>query len=340
MSTGIKKKNVKKVRKRSNARQRGAHKLLRIFSGIDKVLILINPDPDSMASALAVKRLLWKRVQKTCIAYIGEIARLDNLSMKRLLNIPMIKVSQVVPHEFSRYVLVDSQPDHSEVFKEFIYDAIIDHHPKKSKWNAGYIDIRPEYGATSTIFIDYLREAGIKPSMKLATALLYGIKTDTANFERHAAVHDIEQFQYVFQYANINILRKIESSDLGERDLQYFEKALQNRSVVKKQVYAHLGKVPNADICVQIADFFMRVYEMTWSIISAVSDDTLIVILRNDGYRKDAGKTAMQAFGQFGHAGGHRGAARAEIPLSTLRQECITAEHTNLKSFVSERLKL
>jgi nanoRNase/pAp phosphatase (c-di-AMP/oligoRNAs hydrolase) len=330
---------IDKGRKRSRAQQKGAARLLEMFSGMDKVLILINPDPDSMASALAVKRLLGKRVQKICIAHIGEIARLDNLAMKRLLNIPVVKIDQITPHEFSRYVLVDSQPDHSEIFAAFEYDVIIDHHPKKRTWNAGYIDIRPDYGANSTILVDYLREAGIRPSMKLATALLYGIKTDTASFERHTSLHDIEQFQYVFQYANINILKKIESSDLRENDLQYFEKALQRRSILRKHVYAHLGHVSNTDICVQIADFFMRVGDMTWSIVSAVSDDKLVVILRNDGYRKDAGKVATQAFGQFGPAGGHRGAARANILLEALQAEGVSSGD-GLQTFVKHRLKL
>ena len=55
---------------------------------------------------------------------------------------------------------------------DFEYDAIIDQHPKTKKWDAPYVDIRPEYGATATILIEYLRNAGIKPSMKLGTALL------------------------------------------------------------------------------------------------------------------------------------------------------------------------
>lgn len=83
----------------------------------------------------------------------------------------------------------------------------------------------------------------------------------------------------------------------------------------------------------------MRVGEMTWSIVSAVSDDKLVVILRNDGYRKDAGKVAMQAFSQFGPAGGHRGAARANILLEALQEEGVSSGD-DLQSFVRYRLKL
>jgi nanoRNase/pAp phosphatase (c-di-AMP/oligoRNAs hydrolase) len=130
---------------------------LQLFKGNDRVLILINPDPDSMASALAVKRLLWKRAKKVVIAYIGEIRRLENLAMVDLLRIPMVKIEKVDPERFACRILVDSQPHHSEIFKRFTYDAIIDHHPKARNWNAPYVDIRPEYGATATILLEYLR---------------------------------------------------------------------------------------------------------------------------------------------------------------------------------------
>jgi nanoRNase/pAp phosphatase (c-di-AMP/oligoRNAs hydrolase) len=291
-----------------------------------------------MASALAVKRLLWKHVHNTTISYIGEIQRLENRAMMELLKIPMVKINKAAPESFTRRILVDSQPDHSEILRRFSYDAIIDHHPKKKKWNAPYVDIRPEYGANSTIMTEYLRGAGIKPSIKLATAILYAIKTDTGNFERGGTEEDVKQFRYVFQYANMNLLRKIEKSELRPGDLRYFQTALENRIVTKKRLYAHLGKVSSPDICVQVADFFMRVYGVDWSYVSGVYRGKLIVIMRSDGYRKDAGKMASRAFGPFGSAGGHRGAARAEISLDALHQKGIGTKDFTLKRFVRKRL--
>lgn len=293
-----------------------------------------------MASALAVKRLLWKHVRKTQIAYAGKIQRLENQAMMELLKIPMVEIDKLPSDNFNRWVLVDSQPHHSEIFEQFSYDAIIDHHPKAKNLDAPYVDIRPGYGATATILTEYLREARIKPSMKLATALLYAIKTDTANFERDATEEDVKQFRYVFYYANLTRLQKIEASELRIKDLQYFQTALKNRVVRKKSLYAHLGEVPSADICVQIADFFMRVYGIGWSFVSGVHRGKLIVIFRNDGYRKDAGKLAARAFGAFGSAGGHRGAARAEIPLESVGQKGRERRGSRLTAFVKKQLNL
>ena len=87
----------------------------------------------------------------------------------------------------------------------------------------------------------------------------------------------------------------------------------------KGRVFVHLGPVANPDVCVIIADFFMRIISVTWSIVSGTYDKKLIVIFRNDGIRKNAGKVAKESFGEFGSAGGHKNMARAEIPMDDLK---------------------
>lgn len=315
-------------------------RFLKLFGPEDTVLVLINPDPDSMASALAVKRLLRKRAKRTTIGHIGEVKRLENKAMMELLGIGMVSAEKLNCQEFSSRVLVDSQPSHSEILEGFAYDAIIDHHPRAKIWKTRFEDIRPDYGSTSTILTEYIEEAGMRPSMKLATALLYGIKTDTGNLERGATEADIRQFRYLLEYANMNLLRKIEKSELRLRDLNFFKTAIDERVVTKKGLYAHLGEVPSGDICVQVADFFMGVYGMSWSFVSGVYKGKLIIILRNDGYRKDAGKLAERAFGSFGSAGGRRGAARAEIALDSLDRLGVEAHNTGLKKFVRSHLNI
>lgn len=312
---------------------------LGLFEHSENVLVLLYPDPDSMASALAVKRLLWKHVQRVVIAYIGEIQRLENQAMMELLRIPLVRISQVDLDYFQRKILVDSQPHHYEAFGRLSYHAIIDHHPLVGEVEAPFVDIRPEYGATATILIEYLRAAGIQPSTNLATALLYAIKTDTANFERDATEQDVKEFRYVFQFANMNLLRKIELSELRLSDLRYFRHALERMVVNKKGLFAHLGEVETPDLCVQVADFFMRVHGMKWTFVSGLYRGKLVVIIRNDGYRKDAGRLARKAFGPFGSAGGHRGAARAEVSLEALREMGIETSDPQIQKFVRERLE-
>ena len=295
------------------------------FSGDDNVLILINADPDSIACAMAAKRLLWLRVAGVTISRINIIKRPDNLAMIKLLGASLVHISEIDKNKYSRFVIVDSQPEHNKSFAGFKYDAVIDHHPDTAP-DAGFIDIRPDYGAASSIMTEYLRAARIKPSYKLATALYYAVKTDTGNFERKALVEDVKAFQFLFRHANIHLARKIEQAELGMDFLKYFRKALEIMKKRKEKIFVHAGHVGNPDVCVLLADFFMRISSIKWSVVSGICDNHLVVIFRNDGLRKNAGNVAKESFGHIGSAGGHKSMARAEIPVFAFK------EHTDLKN--------
>ena len=172
----------------------------------------------------------------------------------------------------------------------------------------------------STILTEYLRGAQIKPSARLATALAYGIKTDTSLFQRPALAEDLSAFQYLFPKVNQSVLRKIDFSEMRLKDLDIIRKALERRVVRKNLLFAHMGQVASPDVLVQIADFFSRVDSADISAVSGVHDDKVVVIMRNMAKRSNAGKHMEQSFGSLGAAGGHKTMARAEMPLSTLKQ--------------------
>jgi nanoRNase/pAp phosphatase (c-di-AMP/oligoRNAs hydrolase) len=306
------------------------------FSGNDHVLIVINADPDAIASAMAVSRLLWRKVLNVTISHINTINRPDNLAMIRLLGVTLVPIKEIEANQFSRVVIVDSQPDHNEYMAELKPDVIIDHHPESGA-KAPFLDIRPHYGATATILTEYLRAAKIKPSSKLATGLYHAIKTDTNDFKGQAQIEDVRAFQYLFRHANIHLARKIEKADLRFDLLKYFKIALQNMRRRKGKVYIHLGNVVNPDICVLIADFFMRINTVTWSIVSGVCDKKLTIIFRNDGIRKNAGKVAKEGFGKLGNAGGHKNMARAEIALNELKEHVDARDDNRLLSWIINR---
>jgi nanoRNase/pAp phosphatase (c-di-AMP/oligoRNAs hydrolase) len=306
------------------------------FSGNDHVLIMVNADPDAIASAMAVSRLLWRKVLSVTISHINTINRPDNLAMLRLLRVTLVPFEEIEVDQFSRVVIVDSQPDHNEYMAELKPDVIIDHHPDSGA-KAPFLDIRPHYGATATILTEYLRAAKIKPSTKLATGLYHGIKTDTNDFKGQTQIEDVRAFQYLFRHANIHLARKIEQADLRFDLLKYFILALKNMRRRKGKVYIHLGNVVNPDICVLIADFFMRVNTVTWSIVSGICDKKLTIIFRNDGIRKNAGKVAKEGFGKLGNAGGHKNMARAEIALNELKEQVDVRDDNRLLSWIINR---
>lgn len=294
-------------------------KLLALFSKENNVLIVINADPDAMACAMAVKRLLWRKVTSVAITYFNEMTRPDNLTMIRVLDLEMLHINEVDENAFDRFVVVDSQPDHHECFAMFPYDAVIDHHPLSCD-SGKFNDIRPEYGACSSMLTEYLKSAGVKPSQKLATALLLGIKTDTGGF-RQATMEDVRAFQYLYKFANTCIMARIEQAEFKEADLEFISHAINQKTIINHRVYAYTGKIMNPDQCVIVADFFMRIESANWSIISGIYEETLVIIMRNDGLRRSAGNTVKDAFSHIGSAGGHRTMARVEIQMEELEKE-------------------
>ena len=295
------------------------HGFYDIFDRDDEVLIVIAADPDSLASAMVVKRLLSYRVGSVTIGYPNEIRRLNNMTMVERLKIPIERLHTLPVNDYSKRVMLDSQPTHQPCFEKLDFDAVIDHHPITKGWDAKFIDIRPDYGAVASMMVEYLRAANIKPSVALATALYYGIKVDTQDFEKkEMQLADGISFRYVFNIANRNLVRKFDLTELRRSELKYFKIALNEVKASKGRAYAHLGRVGTPDILVIIADFFNHVDKFDWVLVSGIHAEKLVVIFRCDGYRKNAGNLAQKTFGEYGSAGGHREAARAEVPVKNL----------------------
>ncbi len=304
------------IRRLSN-RER-LRKFLALFKREDSVLIVIVADPDSMASAFAVKRLLSRRVSEVTIVHPNQIKRLNNIAMRDILKIPLQPLRGTRREEYTKFVLLDSQPPHRPEFNNIKFDAVIDHHPITEGWNAPFIDVREEYGANCTMLAEYLKSARIKPAAALATAMFYGIKVDTHNFTQKATPADILCFQHLFKRINKYWLNKIEQSDIRKAEIKYFRSAFANLKVRKNRIYVHIGRISNPDILVVVADFLTHVHDIGWVIVSGQVGEKLIVIFRCDGYKKNAGKLAEHVFGAYGPAGGHKESARAEVPVRNL----------------------
>lgn len=284
--------------------------------------VLISADPDALASAVALKRILHKWARNVEIMRINEVTRPDNLAMIRYLRIP-VKLWQ--PERLSAYdafAMVDSQPAHNPAFAEIAFKLIIDHHPLTNVDSLlaqdAFCDIRPGIGATSSMMTQFLRGLRIRPGPLLATALLYGIRTDTGTFERSGGEEDLRAYQWLSKYADNNLLRRISRSEYLRSWLPFFSRAF--RSLVDCRAggaYAQLNDIRSADLLVSVADFFTKVHGLKWIAVSGVLDKTVIVIFRGDGSR-DIGRFADACFHDVGSAGGHRNMGRAEFPLSAV----------------------
>lgn len=291
-------------------------RLRRHFERADRVLILVQdePDPDAIASAVALRALLARNKTAAPIATFGTITRPENRAMTRILEIDVETIKPAEADEFELMAIVDAQP---AFFEERLPEPtlVIDHHPEEVPVRARFKDIRPGYGATSTILTEYLRAGDAKFGHRLATALLYGIKADTLGLERGATKADMEAYAFLHGYANHSALRRIERPELPEAALDILARGIARRHVAGGAVFSHLGAVAYSELVPQFADFFLQVEGVEWSVVSGIVNGALHVSVRNVGYVRGAGEVVRQAFGDLGSAGGHRSMAKAVIRL-------------------------
>lgn len=304
----------------------------------DRVLCLIRPDPDSMASAWALKTVLKPRVESVVVAYDEAIKRLENRAMVKLLHLQMVHADTVDVTRFSKLALVDGQLSQFPNYKELTFHLVIDHHPIVHDHPYLFTDIRPSTGATSTIMEEYLRAAKVRASVRLATALCFGIKTDTDNFQRGTRQADAEAFSRLFPQANYRILQAIEQVEIPSRQLNFFDLALHRLRVKRRRAVVHLGAAESADIAVIISDFLLRVSGLEFVAVSIFAPDKLVLIFRSRSLRRHAGRIAHNHFGELGSAGGHPSAARAEILLDDLPAEMKLFDPDSVERWIEKEL--
>jgi nanoRNase/pAp phosphatase (c-di-AMP/oligoRNAs hydrolase) len=206
------------------------------------------------------------------------------------------------------------QPPHLSEPLEHV-DLVIDHHPEQCTYESTLKDIRPGYGATATILLEYLLCAGGSVGTRLATAMLYGIKSDTFLLARDVNEWDVEAFSYLYPHANQNLMRRIERPELPPAALDALSLALKHRQVIGKVAFVHLGRVERDDLIPQMADFSLSFEGIEWALVSGVYESNYIVSVRNVGYVRSAGRVLKEAFADVGSAGGHASMAKAIIPL-------------------------
>jgi nanoRNase/pAp phosphatase (c-di-AMP/oligoRNAs hydrolase) len=293
----------------------------RRFERAESVLILLqdDPDPDAIASGLALRQVLGRNKQTAPLGSYGRVTRPENIAMVKLLEIEIDTITKSNIKNFDRIAVVDLQPPHLANPPKQI-DLVIDHHPEQFNYNSRLKDIRPNYGATSTILLEYLLCTNSNIGTRLATALLYGIKSDTFALSREVNEWDVQAFSYLYPLANQNLMRRIERPELPPAALDALSTALKNRRVIDKVAFVNLGRVERDDLIPQMADFSLSFEGIDWAFVSGVYGPSYIISVRNVGYVRAAGRVLKEAFGKIGSAGGHASMAKAIIPVAEFQR--------------------
>ncbi|MBI4055474.1 MAG: DHH family phosphoesterase [Elusimicrobia bacterium] len=286
---------------------------------LSPLLILTHdhPDPDSMASALALSYLAEKTAGiRTRIVYGGIIGRPENRMMAKLLHIPLRPLLETDLQRHSSVALVDTQspfannrfPPHRKA------TLVIDHHPPHRQTQAELAWIDESVGATATLLVEALKETGLGIPTRLATALLYGISSETQGLGRGADKRDVRAYLSLVPLSHTAVLARIQNPSRPRFFFVMVGKAIQNAFVCRNVIGGHLGAVPDPDIVAQTADFLLSHENMRWALSTARYDGRLHVSLRSSNPRANAGRILARLL--RGTAGGHERIAGGALEIA------------------------
>jgi len=312
-------------------------RLIQYARSHERALILThdNPDPDSIAAGVALAHLLEKLAGvEATVAFGGIVGRAENRALLRVLKLPVVPVSRIEIDDYDLICMVDTQPEqgnHSLPARHFP-DIVIDHHPERPDSHLAPIaDVGGPIGATSTVLAEYFRASGLKVPTQVATALFYGIKADTRDLGRQTTKQDVEAYLWLFPMTDKDALGEIEHPKLPDDYFRLYHTAIERALVFEDVVVCDLGDIYAPDMVAEVAERFMYLEDMRWSLAFGEYDDALFYSVRTGDRRMNAGRLIRDVIEQKGgSAGGHGTMAGARLPVNGLS----AAAHKRLREDV------
>ncbi len=213
-------------------------RLLGALAEFERYLVVMhdNPDPDVIAAGWSLSTLLEEKLHKPVqVVGGGAIVRAENRHMVEILNPPIELVSEIHADNKTAAVLVDCGPgttNHLVTRAGIEPVAVVDHHKNgNGARRIPFKDIRTNAAAAASITASYLREQCIDPGMKLATAILYGIRTETRGGETAHSALDRSIVRWLTNIADPALLAEIENAPLEPGYFGDLALAMQNTFV-------------------------------------------------------------------------------------------------------------
>ena len=305
------------------------------------------PDPDAMASACGLQKLLEYKGIESTICYSGNIDRSNTSKLVSLTNIELFNIDhlQCFSHD-AEIILVDAQKGNSNIIDMTGNEIIcIDHHPYSdciSKLNSEYRfhDIRTNVGACASIIASYFFENNIPIDTNTATLLCFAIKIDTKGLSRGMSRLDLDMFYKLFLLSDHSIINTLEHSILEYSDLKVYSDAIKNIKVVDNISFSNVGHNCPEALIASISDFMLQLKEVDFSVVYSYKRDGIKISVRSEASQFDAGLITKNALAGLGGGGGHQSMAGGFIPFENFTKlKKITLNETSdiiQKRFLNE----
>jgi len=317
-----------------------SEKMLEWVKGRGEILIILhdNPDPDSLASALALCHLFREKtgVEEPIIAFSGIIGRSENLIMAGVLEVPLVPLEIVDTSKYNVICMLDTQPltGNNSLATDVTVDIVIDHHPlRETSRVCRWVDVREDYGVTATILYEYLLAHELSIDAKLATAIFYAIKSDTQDLGREANPPDREAYLDLFSRVDKQLLYQITNP---RQPIEYFRtirRTLENTRIYGRGVVADMQRVVYPELVAEMADFLLKMEGVETVLTFGQYCNELVVSLRTSSLDMNAGEMIKRLLAEVGVGGGHSYVAGGKI--SPLPAEC--AAIRNIEKILTDR---
>lgn len=277
------------------------------------------PDPDAIAAAFGLQYLLKCKNIKSKIYHFGYSERYNTTRLKEALNIEMINLNSVSDlSDNCNIILVDTQRNNSNT-GDIVGDevACIDHHPDNGEEYL-YKDVRSDVGACASIIAQYFIDEGVPISEEVATALVYGIKMDTLDFNRGASKFDLEMYKHLYGLENKKIIDDICRDKYMLDDIKILADALSSITLKEDVGFINVGYNCPEPLIASIADFALSIVEVNFAVTYSEKEDVIKLSIRSQLDELDAGKIAIKALKGIGSGGGHKAMAGGLIPKQNI----------------------
>lgn len=317
-----------------------AAELVSVLEATDSLAIVChdNPDPDCLASALALEAIANDHdVGELTITYGGEISHQQNRAFVNMLDISLQTLSNTSVDEYESVSFVDhTRPGaNTEIPASVTPDIVIDHHPGESA-NAAFEDVRTDYGATATIFVEYLSELDVDLSSRLASALLFALHRERLDFVRDPTRREYEAALAVYPKADLETLEQLYGSAFTPGTLDAIGRAIASRERRGSALIASVGRTTETDALPQAADYLLNLEGVDTVLAYGIVGDAIRLSGRSIDPRVNMGETLIAAFDELGAVGGHHDMAGGRIELGLFADN--DDDTDELLEFVGSRL--
>ena len=283
--------------------QERLQKLKEVLKDARRLIVLThdNPDPDSISCAITLSSLVNQVFgMPTLVRYSGIVGRAENREMIRSLNLKIKILSKNELKSGDPVALVDCQPHTGNVSlpKKANPLIVIDHHSLRKTTKAPFVDVREGYGATATILGEYLLVSGLGITSQLATALCYGISSETQRLGREATQNDMAIYLALFADASKKMLSRIENPKLPRHYFLTLNRALHQSYVYKNAVVSYLGDIVEPDFVPIVADMLLRCERISWSLCMGKYKTKILISIRTTRRKSDAGNFLRKLIGK------------------------------------------